>query len=230
MDNKGIHVGIILDGNRRYAKKVGLPQLKGHEEGAKRVKEIIEESIRLKIKELTLYTFSLENFKRTKTEVGFLMKLFKKSFNEFMKKAENEKQLKKARIVFAGDKSLFSKDIRNMMNYVEKKTEKNSGIIINFAMGYGGRSEIVNAVKKIVKKEIRPEKINEKTISENLYVKNDVDLIIRTSGEKRISGFLPWQGVYAELIFLDKLWPEFTKDDLKSCIEEFNNRKRRFGK
>lgn len=220
------HIGIILDGNRRYAKKLGLQPWKGHEEGAKKLSELIDEILKINIKELTLYTFSTENFNRPKIEVDFLMKLFKKGFEELMSKKEYITRIK---INFAGDKSLFPEDIRDMMNSVEEKTRKNSDLILNFAMAYGGRNELINAIKNIVRKNIDPEEIDEKLIYENLYIKEDVDLIIRTSGEKRTSGFLPWQSVYAELIFVDKLWPEFTKEDLHLCINEFNNRKRRFG-
>lgn len=219
------HLGIILDGNRRYAKKLGLQPWKGHEEGAKRVEEVIKASLEFKIKELTLYTFSTENFKRNKKEVDFLMKLFKKSFEEFLKRD----YIKKIKINFAGDKSLFSDEIRKMMNKVEEMTKDNKGLIVNFAMGYSGKKEIVNSVRKIIAKGIKAKDVDEKTISENLYIKNDVDLIIRTSGEKRTSGFLLWQGDYAELLFVEKFWPQFTRQDLKDCIDKFHNRKRRFG-
>lgn len=220
------HIGIILDGNRRYAKKLGLQPWKGHEDGAKKVNELIDEILNLKIRELTLYTFSTENFKRPKVEVDFLMKLFKKGFEELMSK---KGYMESIRIRFIGDKSMFPDDISSMMKSIEEKTNNNSDLILNFAMAYGGRNELVNAIRNIVKKKIDASDIDEKIVSENLYIKDDVDLIIRTSGEKRTSGFLPWQGVYAELIFIDKLWPDFTKEDLHSCIEEFNNRKRRFG-
>lgn len=221
------HIGIILDGNRRYAKNQGKNAWEGHKDGAKNVKEIIDESSKLGIKELSLFTFSTENFKRPKIEFEFLMKLFKKAFSEIEK---NEEYIRKYQIVFAGDKSLFSKDIQKIMISIENKTKNNNELKINFCMGYGGRNEIVTAVKNIINKKIKIEDITEKMILDNLYVTSDVDLIIRTSGEKRTSGFLPYQATYAELIFLDKMWPEFTRQDLASCIEEFNNRKRRFGK
>ena len=221
------HIAIILDGNRRYAKNQGKNAWEGHEDGAKNVKEIIDEASKVGIKELSLYTFSTENFNRSKIEVEVLMKLFKRAFEEIKK---DEKYIKNYKIVFAGDKTLFSKDIQEIMNTIEEKTKNNKGLKINFCMGYGGRNEIVHAIKNIVNHKLKSEDITEKTLLENLYVTSDVDLIIRTSGEKRTSGFLPYQATYAELIFLDKMWPEFSRQDLHSCIEEFNNRKRRFGK
>lgn len=221
------HIGIILDGNRRYAKAHGKNPIEGHEEGAKNVKEIIDEASKLNVDELSLYVFSTENFNRPKIEVEFLMKLFKKAFLDIEK---NEDYIKKYKIIFAGDKTLFSVDIQKIMESIEEKTKNNSGLKINFCMGYGGRGEIVNAVKNIINNKVKIENIDEKTVLENLYVTTDVDLIIRTSGEKRTSGFLPYQATYAELIFLDKYWPEFSRQDLSSCIEEFNTRKRRFGK
>lgn len=221
------HIGIILDGNRRYAKSVGKNLIEGHEQGAKNIKEIIDEASKIGLKELSLYVFSTENFNRPKIEVEFLMKLFKKAFSEIEK---NEDYIKNYKIIFAGDKTLFSKDIQKIMESIEDKTKNNTGLNINFCTGYGGRSEIVTAIKKIIDKKIKIENIDEKIVLDNLYVPSDVDLIIRTSGEKRTSGFLPYQATYAELIFLDKYWPEFTRKDLSSCVEEFNNRKRRFGK
>lgn len=221
------HIGIILDGNRRYAKNKGKNAWEGHEDGAKNVKEIIDEASKVGVKELSLYVFSTENFKRPKIEFEFLMKLFKKAFSDIEK---NEDYIKKYKIKFAGDKSLFSEDIQKIMLSIENKTKGNIGLRINFCMGYGGRSEMIHAIKNIIDKKIKSDDITEKTISDNLYVNSDVDLIIRTSGEKRTSGFLPYQATYAELIFLDKMWPEFTRQDLNDCIEEFNNRKRRFGK
>ena len=221
------HLGIILDGNRRYAKKLGLKTWDGHREGANRVKDVIDESLAFGIKNLTLYTFSTENFKRDGHEVEFLMKLFKEVFKKVQKSEDFTK--KGIRLRFAGDRSLFPRDVQEIMVSLEEKMKDNNRISVNFAMGYGGRSEILNAVKRIIDKGFSSEDVDEKLISENLYIKEDLDLLIRTGGEKRTSGFLPWQGVYAELMFIDKLWPEFTKDDFKRCINEFEQRNRRFG-
>ena len=221
------HVGIILDGNRRYAKRLGLKPWKGHEEGAKRLKEVILKSMGLGIRNLTLYIFSTENFNRSKIEVEFLMLLFRRGFKEVEKQ---EEIMENVRIHFAGQLALFSDDMQERMAALEKKTEKNTRMTLNMAMAYGGRDEIVNTVRKIIDKNIPSKDITEETIKENLFISEDADLIIRTSGEKRLSGFLPWQGTYAELIFVDKMWPEFTENDLVACVEEFNSRKRRFGR
>ncbi len=227
MAEKLKHIGIILDGNRRYAESKGLKPWQGHEEGAKRAKEMIDACLEFGINELTLYTFSKENFNRPKIEIEFIMKVFKRGFEEFRKEKYSDKGVK---VRFAGNKLLFSDDVQEVMDSIEEETIDNNKLTVNFAMGYGGRDELIHAIKDIVKEDFSPDEITEELISKNLYVESDVDLIIRTSGEKRTSGFLPWQGVYAELIFLDKMWPEFTREDLKTCIEEFNNRKRRFGK
>lgn len=221
------HVAIILDGNRRYAKSIGKNSWEGHEYGAKALKEVVDEAAKLNIEELSLYTFSTENFNRPKIEIDFLMNLFKRIFSEIEK---NKEYLKSYKIIVAGDKSLFSKDIQRIMGSIDDKTKDNKGMRINFCMGYGGRNEILNAFKKIINKNVKSEDITEKVISENLYVSSDIDLMIRTGGEKRTSGFLPWQSVYAEIIFLDKMWPDFTRKDLNDCVDEFNNRKRRFGR
>ncbi|MBR9690297.1 di-trans,poly-cis-decaprenylcistransferase [Candidatus Woesearchaeota archaeon] len=223
------HVGIILDGNRRWAKEKGKPPWDGHIEGAKRVEEVIKNSLELKIKNLTLYTFSDKNFGRSKLEIRFLMSLFKKMF----KKAQgHEKDWidKGIRVRFAGKKALFPKDIQKLMTEIEEKTKEGGNLTVNFAMGYGGRLEILNAVRKLVNKGIKEEDIDEKSFSNELYVPESADLIIRTSGENRLSGFLPWQSTYSEFIFLDKYWPDFKKEELVECIETFKSRNRRFGK
>lgn len=219
------HVGIIPDGNRRWAKQNGLKPWEGHRAGANRVRELINASIKLGIKNITLYTFSTENFKREKIEFEFLMKLFKEQFKQEMDSLDFEKNNIKVR--FAGDKTLFSADIADMMQKMEEKTKNNTNLTVNFAMGYGGRAEIVHAVNNIIKDNVAS--IDERSFSDYLYVPEDVDLIIRTSGEKRTSNFLPWQSAYAEWIFVDKYFPDFTDDDFKGAISEFNLRQRRFG-
>lgn len=218
------HVGIIPDGNRRWAKEKGLNSWEGHKEGAKRIKEILEKAQELKIQNITIYTFSTENFKRDKLEVKFLFKLFKKYFSDL--KDDNNLIGTDARVRFVGDKDLFPKEINDMMIKLEDKTKDNSQITVNFAMGYGGRSELIKGIKKSLKEGID---VNEENFSKNLDINEDFDLIIRTSGEKRLSNFFPWQSVYAELIFLDQYWPDFTKTDFESCIKSFLTRNRRFG-
>lgn len=227
------HVGIILDGNRRFSKKLMLKPHKGHEWGAEKVKKLFEWCQELGIKELTLYTFSIENFDRPKDEFDYLMKLFVKTFRE-IKEKKNEEKFKNIKVNFIGRIQMFPKEVQESMNELMKTTKNNGPYTINFAMAYGGRAEIIDATKKIaeqVKKgKLDVDKINEELFSNNLYLKDEPDLIIRTS-ESRLSGFLLWQGSYSEIIFLpNKLWPEFEKEDFVACIEEYKNRQRRFGK
>lgn len=219
------HVGIILDGNRRFAKKLMLEPWKGHELGAEKIEKMLDWLNEFGLEKLTLYCFSLENFNRPKKEFDFLMKIFK---NEFLK-LKNDKRIceNKIRIKFIGKRELFDKEIQKIMNDLEELTKDYSSYVINFALGYGGRQEILEAIKKMVKNE---EEINEQNLQKNLWLDEDIDLIIRTGGERRTSNFLPWQSTYAEWIFLDKTWPEFEKKDLISCINEFKERERRFGK
>lgn len=226
------HVGIILDGNRRFAKKLMLKPWKGHEFGAEKVKKLLEWAKDVGIKELTLYAFSYENFNRPKKEFDYLMYLFRKEFDNLIDNKDIYKN--KIKISFLGRLYLFPKDIQERMYRIMDKTKNNDKYIVNFAMAYGGRAEIVDAVKRIgekIKEEnLDVKSINEKLFNDNLYMGDDADLIIRTGGEKRTSGFLPWQGTYAELIFVDKSLPEFEKEDFLQCIKEFQSRKRRFGK
>ena len=224
------HVAIILDGNRRYARKIGLQPWKGHEFGVKKLDDLLDWCLELGIKEITLYSFSTENFRRNKIEINILFNIFKREFNSIKYREEIFKN--KIRINVIGRVDMFPKDIRKAMLEIMEKTKKHKNLIVNFAMAYGGRQEIVDAFKKIIKdsKKQNPKKINENLIAKNLYLKSEPDLVIRPGGEIRTSNFLTWQSVYAEFVFLDKLWPEFTKEDLINCIQEFNKRKRRFGK
>lgn len=226
------HIAIILDGNRRYAKKLGLQPWKGHEYGVRRLEQLFDWCRDFGVKELTLYCFSTENFKRTKKEKEILFNIFKHEFNN-MKYRQSIFE-NKIRINVIGRLYMFPKYIRNAMLDIMEKTKKHSKFIVNFAMAYGGRQEITDAVKRIAilvkNRKIDPEDINEDIITKNLYCKSEPDLLIRPGGEVRISNFLTWQSAYSEIIFLPKLWPEFTKNDLRKCIEEFNKRERRFGK
>ena len=226
------HVAIILDGNRRYAKKLGLQSWKGHEFGVKKLKELLKWCVELGIKELTLYSFSTENFNRTKTEKDFLFNLFKREFNNMEHQGDIFKN--KIRINVIGRLDMFPKEIRKAMLSIMEKTRKHGNLVVNFAMAYGGRQEITDAVKKIAKNakegKINVNDINEKMITANLYLKSEPDLMIRPGGETRTSNFLTWQSIYSEWVFASKLWPEFTKKDLESYIKEFNGRERRFGK
>jgi len=214
-----------MDGNRRFARKLNLKPWKGHEYGAEKVKELFKWCKDLNINELTLYTLSTENLKRTKKELNYLMNLFKKQAKEIKNNEDVHKN--KIKIKFVGEKKLLDKKIQKLMKEIEDSTKNYSNYKINFAIPYGGRKEIIQAVKKLIKNN---QKITEENIQKNLWVTSCPDLIIRTGGEKRTSNFLPWQSIYSEWIFLDKLWPEFTESDLKKSIKEFYNRQRRFGK
>ncbi len=224
-------IAFILDGNRRFAKKLGLPPWKGHEFGVKKLEQLLEWCIELGIKELTLYCFSTENFKRAKTEIDYLFSLFWKEFEKMKTGKGIFKDKVKVNVI--GRLNMFSKRMRDAMREAMEKTKKNKALIVNFALAYGGRQEITDAVKKIAKKvkegRLKVEDVNENLITNNLYLKSEPDLLIRPGGEIRTSNFLTWQSIYSELAFIKKLWPEFTKQDLVKCIEEFNKRKRRFG-
>jgi len=226
------HIGLILDGNRRFAKRLMLKPYMGHEWGYKKIKDVLEWCKEYKIKELTLYVFSIENFDRPKEEFNFLMKLFEKAFIE----AKSDKKIHedKVRINFIGRINLFPKQVQKAMHELTDSTKSYNNFIVNFAMAYGGRAEIIDAAKKIAEQvkqgKLNIEEINEEVFKKNIYLESEPDLIIRTS-ERRLSGFLLWQGTYAEIQFLpDVLWPEFTKEHFIQCIEDYMNRERRFGK
>jgi len=226
------HVGIILDGNRRFAKKLMLKPWKGHEWGAKKVEALMDWCKELDIREITLYAWSLENFNRPKTEFKYLMGLFRTEFARILKDKRLEEDGIKIR--FIGRINLFPQDVQDSMHALMEKTKRNSNYIINFAMAYGGRAEIIDAARKLVQDvqtgKISAADINEETFSNYLYLKDEPDLIIRTGGEKRLSNFLLYQGSYSELIFLQTLWPEFEKKDFVACVAEYKKRQRRFGK
>ncbi len=224
------HIGVILDGNRRFAKKLMLKPEKGHEWGYEKVKKLVGWCKEENIKELTLYTFSIENFNRPKHEFNYLMDLFQKAFIEL----KDDPKVKDVKVNFIGRIKKFPKKVQNAIYELMDMTKDNGPFKVNFAMAYGGRAEIVDATKKIAEKiknnELQIEDINEDTFAQNLYLNSDPDLIIRTS-ESRLSGFLPFQGTYSEIKFLpDTLWPEFSKDHFLACVNEFNDRNRRFGK
>jgi tritrans,polycis-undecaprenyl-diphosphate synthase [geranylgeranyl-diphosphate specific] len=229
------HIGIILDGNRRFAKKLMLKPWMGHEWGAKKFKEFLEWCHQTGIQEITAYAFSMQNFGRPKEEFDYLMKLFIKEFKELATK-ENIEELKQKgiRTNFIGRTSLFPEPVQNAMKHLMEQTKNNKPYQVNFAMAYGGREEVIDAVKKlgedIKKGAVDIEKLNEEVFGSYLYLNSDPDLIIRTGGEKRTSNFLPWQGTYSELFFIEKTWPEMEKQDFLAIIKEFNDRDRRFGK
>lgn len=226
------HVGLIIDGNRRYAKKHMLETWQGHKLGAEKIEEILEFCKEFGIKELTVYTFSIENFSRSKKEVDYFMKLFKEMFTKYYNDprfTEDEVKVK-----FIGNTNLLPEDIQESIKKLEEKTKNNSKYVVNFAIAYGGRDEIINAVRNISEdvqnKKIKPSEIDKELFESYLYLKNEPDLIIRTGGYKRSSNFLCYQSAYSEWSYLEKTWPEFNKEDLLQCIQEFSKRKRNFGK
>jgi len=226
------HVGIILDGNRRFAKRLMMNPWKGHEFGAKKVRKLLKWCKEFKIEELTLFAFSLDNFHRPEKEFNYLMDLFEKEFESI--KEDKEIYKEKIKINFVGRIELFPEKVKKHMKELMEKTKHHDKFTVNFAMAYGGRAEIVDAAKKIVEdvtnNKLNSNEITEETFRKYLYAPNNADMIIRTGGEKRTSGFLLWQGEYSELFFTDKLWPEFEKEDFIACINEYQDRDRRFGR
>lgn len=221
------HIAVIMDGNGRWAKNKLLPRLVGHNKGLDSVKKIIECSIKYKIKTLTLYAFSTENWKRPIKEVEGLLKLFSQSISKESKKIHSNN----IRLKFIGNVSILSKKLQEKIKKIEKETSRNSSLILNIALNYGGRLDIINSVNNFYKNKIKKIKINEKNITNGLYTKGqpDVDLLIRTGGEQRISNFLLWQIAYAELYFSKKLWPDFNEKVFVDALYFFQNTERKFG-
>lgn len=219
------HLGIILDGNRRWAEGKNLPVFEGHRRGWQKVKETIKWCKTRGINILSLFVFSTENWQRPKKEVDYLMKLARLAV---MQEGEAlHKSNIKMKII--GQKERLPNDLQKSLMSIEDKTKNNTEMLLNFALSYGGRTEIVEAVKKIIEKKISPENITEGLISDNLWA-SDLDLIIRTGKEQRISNFLIWQAAYSELYFLPKYWPDFTEKDLDEALADYDSRHRRFGK
>ncbi len=221
------HLGIIMDGNRRWAKKRNLLPMMGHRAGAEILKKTTSWCQEFNIKYLTVFCFSSENWQRPSREVNFLMDLIIQFFSQ-EKDWVKEQGIK---IMISGSREKFSPKIRKMMEIFEQETEGNSGLTLNLALSYGGRDEIVHALRKIVHQS-KKEEIDEDLINKNLWTAGlpDPDLIIRTGGEKRLSGFLIWQAAYAELYFSSKYWPDFDKKDFKEALAEYHQRQRRFGR
>ena len=219
------HIAIIMDGNGRWGLKKYDDRNKGHYYGLQNIDKVIKNCIKLKIKYLTLYTFSTENWNRPKKEIDYLFYLFK----YFYKKNFNKISKNNIRIKFIGDLINIPKDLKVIIKKIQKKTEKNTLITVIFAFNYGAKSELINAFKIILKN--KPDKIDEQIISNNLYTKNlpDPDILIRTGGNRRLSNFLLWQLSYAELFFINKNWPDFNFLDLKRIVKSFRAIKRKFG-
>ncbi|MCL1823467.1 MAG: polyprenyl diphosphate synthase [Oscillospiraceae bacterium] len=221
------HIGIIMDGNGRWAKKRGLPRKLGHREGAKVFKKCVDDCIDLQLQCVTFYAFSTENAKRPQDEVSALIKLFDEYLDDIRKMND-----KNVRLRFLGELSFFPEKTRMKMFDAENATKNNTGLQCSLALNYGGRSEIIHAVQNLMANDCGSVQLTEETFGKYLYTSGlpDVDLIIRTGGEKRISNFLLWQAAYAEYIFTDVLWCDFGKSDLEAAIREFSERNRRFGK
>ena len=225
------HIGIIMDGNRRWAKSKGLRVIEGHKHGASTAKNIIKTAIECEIENLTLFAFSSENWKRKSEEINDLIGLLRYFLNKEIKNLVDGG----VKLKILGDISLFPEDIVNSLKNTILSSQNNSKINLIIAINYGARQEITNSVKKIANEvllnKIKLKDISEKKISESLYTSGipDPDLIIRTGGDSRLSNFLLWQSAYSELIFIKKPWPDFTETDFVDAVNEFNNRERRFG-
>lgn len=232
MTNQLKHIAFIMDGNRRWAKKHGLPVISGHEKGAETLTEMVKCAKEFGVKYVTVYAFSTENWKRDKSEVDGLMNLLRKYLDKSFKELEKNN----VRIIFIGERDMLSPDIAEKMEQIENRTALNSDITLCIALSYGSRQEIVAAAKKIAELAqnggLNVKDIDEKKFSDMLYTKDlpDPDLMIRTSGEKRISNFLLWQLSYSEFYFSESLWPDFSRQELAEIIDDYNKRERRYGK
>jgi tritrans,polycis-undecaprenyl-diphosphate synthase [geranylgeranyl-diphosphate specific] len=219
------HIAVVLDGNRRYAKKHLLGTLQGHDMGAETVENLIEWASDLNVEILTLYALSIENLSRSKPELEHLFNLFEKWFT----KLKNDRRIKEKgiQIKFVGNIRLLPQKLQNLCKEIEEDTKDNENLRMNFCMAYGGKQELIEAFKKVKENN---EEITEDNIFKNLWLQEEPELIIRTGDRTRTSNFLPWQSTYSEWIFLKKLWPEFTKQDLIESIEKFETTERNFGK
>ena len=227
---QGLSIGIIMDGNGRWAKKRGLPRTAGHKKGAEVFQDITRYCNEIGVESVYFYAFSTENWSRPAEEVGAIMRLF----GEYLIKAfDYEKE--NNRVVFLGDRTALEPRYQKLMDEIEQKTAHNTGMTLNVAVNYGGRAEIVRAARalaeKVAKGELRPEDIDEAAMCSEMYThgQKDPDFILRPSGEKRLPNFMLWQAAYSELVEMDVLWPDFTRHDLDLAVEEFNRRTRRFG-
>lgn len=231
LNNIPRHVAIIMDGNGRWAKSRKLDRTQGHVEGAKRVEDIVDACREWGIKYLTLYTFSTENWNRPATEINILMNLLITVINSKIKKLKEED----IRFETIGRRERIPESVIKAMEFLKEETKNNKGLTLNLAFNYGSRLELIDAFKEIVsqveQKKLRADQISEQTISKHLYTREmpDPDLLIRTSGEKRISNFLLWQLSYAEFYFTDIFWPDFNKQEFKKAILDYQQRERRFG-
>ncbi|MGN0181962.1 MAG: isoprenyl transferase [Candidatus Ornithomonoglobus sp.] len=231
MNNLPQHIGVIMDGNGRWAKKRGLPRSAGHKAGAESLKKVVTEANNMGIKYITVYAFSTENWKRPQAEVDYLMNLLM----DYLINAEKTLANENVRIRAIGSRKELSEEMQKQIIKTENFTKDRTGITMNIALNYGGREELVHAAGELCKKaaagELDPDRLSEEDIDRELYTAGqpDVDLLIRTSGEQRLSNFMLWQVSYAEMIFVKKAWPDFKPADLRECILAFQGRGRRFG-
>jgi undecaprenyl diphosphate synthase len=221
------HIAIIMDGNGRWARKRGLPRIEGHRRGAASLKEAVKTCVELGVKYLTVYAFSTENWKRPKEEVGFLMNLLSSTIDREI----NDLDKNGMRLRFLGRISMLPEKLRKKIKSAEEKTGNNNKLNLNIMLSYGGRAEIVDGVKSIVKKHLKSDRIDEDLVSRSLYTAGmpDPDLLIRTAGEMRVSNFMLWQIAYAEIWVTDVLWPDFRKKNLLEAIKDYGGRTRKFG-
>lgn len=229
MNNIPRHVALIMDGNGRWAKKRGLPRILGHKEGANRIMEVVLKAKEMGVESVTMFAFSTENWNRPKEEVDYIFNLLEK----LLKKGKNKFEKNNVRVKFIGNIDELDKKYQKVIYKTMEETKYNNGVIMNLAINYGARSEIIRAVKSISfdYKESKIKEINEEMFEKYLMTSDlpPVDLLIRTSGEKRISNFLLWQIAYSELIFTNVYWPDFDDKEFEKCIEEYLSRNRRFG-
>lgn len=229
-ENMPKHIAIIMDGNRRWAKAKGKPVSYGHKEGAKTLEKIVRYANKIGLEYITVYAFSTENWKRAEDEVKALMMLLQNYLDDYAKRADTEN----IRVKILGDISALSSGMQKSIQNCMERTKDNTGVTFNIALNYGGRDELIKAIKQIANQvknnEIQIEDITEQLVSNHLYTKGEPepDLLIRTSGEQRLSNFLPWQLVYTEFLFIDKNWPEFKETDLDNAIIEYQKRTRKF--
>ena len=230
-ENMPKHIAIIMDGNRRWAREKGLDPKQGHREGAKTLEKIVRYANKIGLEYITVYAFSTENWKRSEDEVGALMILLQKYLDDYSKRADTEN----IKVKVLGDITRLSEGMQKSIKKCMERTKNNTGVVFNIALNYGSRNEIVSAVKNIAYEvkngNIDVEEITEDTISNSLYTAGepDPDLLIRTSGELRLSNFLLWQLAYTEFLFVDKHWPDFSEEDIDMAIEVFQKRNRKFG-
>jgi len=222
-----VHIAIIMDGNGRWAQKKGLPRVAGHREGISAVRRVVRASVDNNVKYLTLYSFSTENWKRPRQEIEFLFSLMESTLVVEMKTLHAEN----IRVRFIGRIGQLPEKLQKIIGDTEKLTFKNTGLNLTFAVNYGGRQEIIDAIKVLSKMKFSVRDLDEASFGRFLYSSDlpDVDLVIRTAGEQRLSNFLIWQSIYAEFYFTQVLWPDFSEDDLKRAIDDFARRKRKFG-